>query len=177
MSEPDNTLYDAQQPLVSTVWRLYFLDQRESSPHDLFALLHYIDVHVAIHVFTVVRTWDGSTPVYWIKFRSVTEALVARGFATNAEDGLSVQVAGALVRESLFQLAEEAERNSRYKAPREPNRWDNPLKIYATPFNSPNDDFTTPAPSYTAAPKHPNSHRSLYDRLQRTSLAERLSSA
>ncbi|KAF4563850.1 hypothetical protein EYR36_003094 [Pleurotus pulmonarius] len=189
MTDSLTTLYQASPPVVSSFWRLRFLDPRESSHNDLFALLHYINLHIEINVPTVLRTWDEQTPVYWIQFGNVTEALVARGFASDAEGNHGVKVTGALVREELFQLAEEEELHPTFKAPIEPNRWDDPLKIYAipTPTKTPTHPPATPTntsaeshthqAAYNSEPEPIISARPLHERIQRASLLERLTSA
>ncbi|KAF4581376.1 hypothetical protein EYR40_002964 [Pleurotus pulmonarius] len=178
-----NVLYQASPPLISTVWRLHFINPRESSQNDVFALLHYIDLHIAINVLTVVRTWDDSLPVYWILFETETQALVARGFATNAEGRQSVKVAGALVTVELFHLAEDEESHPHTTPPLEPNRWDKPLKIYSTPYVAQVETISSPIPpsnhhlnndSHIQQP--PNAVRPLHERIQRAPLLERISS-
>ncbi|KAF7422507.1 hypothetical protein PC9H_010663 [Pleurotus ostreatus] len=184
-----NCLYQASPPCVSQNWRLRFTDLRESSPHDLFALLHHIDQHVEINVDTVIRTWDGNIPVYWVRFQSITEALVARGFAVNAEGRYSVKVTGALVNKDLFNIAETEESNPHAPPPLPVNRWDNPLRLYTLPPSTPTTQPPTPdqtsptaptttttnaAVSTTTEQKTETSKRSLYERLQRTPLSERI---
>ncbi|KAF4568140.1 hypothetical protein EYR40_010464 [Pleurotus pulmonarius] len=115
--EPIAGLYHTSPPIVSPVWRLHFLNARESSPHDIFALLHYIDLHIVIHVQTIIRTWDDQVPIYWIRFEDAPQALVARGFAANVEGRGSMKVLRVLVNTDLFQLAEEEERNLHFPPP------------------------------------------------------------
>ncbi|KAF4565467.1 hypothetical protein EYR36_002038 [Pleurotus pulmonarius] len=169
MTDSLTTLYQASPPVVSSCWRLRFLDPRESSHNDLFALLHYINLHIEINVPTVLRTWDEQTPVYWIQF---------------GKRNHGVKVTGALVREELFQLAEEEELHPTFKAPIEPNRWDDPLKIYAipTPTKTPTHPPATPTntsaeshthqAAYNSEPEPIISARPLHERIQRASLLE-----
>ncbi|KAL4255913.1 hypothetical protein AB1N83_012111 [Pleurotus pulmonarius] len=166
-------LYEASPPLISSIWRLNFSEQRESSPHDLFVLLRFINEYVEIVVVTVLRTWDNEVPVYWVRFQDTMQALVARGFITNAEGRHSVKVAGALVSSELFKLAEEEERNPQFVPPLATNRWEYPLR-------------TQNAPMYKTSTEQTNHHnvdaptiatrQTLQERIKRATLLERISS-
>lgn len=185
-------LYQVSPPLLSPVWRLHFLDTRETSHNDVFALLNFINRHVAIHVLSVVRTWDEHTPVYWVLFGDTMQALVARGFAANAEGRRSVKVSGALVTLKLFHLAEEEERNPHIVAPIEPNRWDDPLRIYIPPtlsehepHNSPNKIATTPQHRNDSGETNEfithdeplvSPNKPLHERIRHSTLLERMTS-
>lgn len=163
-------LYQSSPPIISPVWRLRFSDHREASPYDLFALLHFIDRHVEIVVLTVVRTWNNDRPVYWVRFKDSSQALVARGFAVDAEGQLSVKVTGALVSLELFRQAEEEQYNPPTVAPLEINRWDYPLRMFATPSST----------SVESSPKSPSAvtttqpRRTLQERIQHATLLERI---
>ncbi|KDQ28697.1 hypothetical protein PLEOSDRAFT_1102740 [Pleurotus ostreatus PC15] len=186
------TLYQASPPSLSPVWRLHFLDIRETSHNDVIALLYLIKRHVAIHVLSVVRTWDEHTPVYWVLFGNTMQALAARGFAANAEGSRSVKVSGALVPLELFHLAEEEERNPHAVAPIEPNRWDDPLRVYIPPTLSEHKPHNSPNKATTAS-QHYNDNREtnvvsardesraspnkpLYERIKHATLLERMTS-
>lgn len=180
-------LYEASPPIVSPVWRLHFLNAREASQNDVFALLHAINRKVAINVKTVVRTWDEQTPIYWILFEDAVQALVARGFAANAEGENFAKVSGALVKRELFSLAEEEENNPLFVPPIATNRWDNPIQFFssaaphyldhsATPPSSSQASSAEPIVSQSNVPDTPNlpPTRPLLERIQHATLLERL---
>lgn len=188
--DPLAVLYQESPPIVSSVWRLHFINPRESSQNDVFALLHDVNIHVAINVKTVVRTWDDQIPVYWVLFEDAPQALVARGFATNAEGRNSIRVTGALVEEDLFRQAEEEERNPHFIPPIEPNRWDYPLLHFYVPptgssetpsaHNRRTSSHTRRSRSSSANASDPpitKSSRPLHERIQHATLLERLNLA
>ncbi|KAL4256538.1 hypothetical protein AB1N83_014450 [Pleurotus pulmonarius] len=170
-SNMTTALYEASPPSISSIWRLHFVDHREASPHDLFALLRFIDQYLEIGVITVLRTWNDDLPIYWVRFENTMQALVARGFATNAEGQHSVKVTGALVSLELFRLAEEEEDNPQSTPPLATNRWDYPIQPQSAPSH---DNSTKPPALPNTDTQQAPTRRPLQERIQHSSLLERI---
>ncbi|KAG5222107.1 Integrase catalytic domain-containing protein [Salix suchowensis] len=169
-SRPSSALYQPSPPITSSVWRLQFRDHREASPYDLFTLLHFIDQHIKIVVLTVIRTWNNDRPVYWVRFKDSSQALVARGFAVDAEGQFSMKVTGALVSLELIRQAEEEEYNSPAVTPLEINRWNNPLQMFTTPSPTPVESLSnSPSVVTTTQPQ-----RTLQECIQHATLLKRI---
>ncbi|KAF4584008.1 hypothetical protein EYR40_002506 [Pleurotus pulmonarius] len=99
-SNMTTALYEASPPSISSIWRLHFVDHREASPHDLFALLRFIDQYLEIGVITVLRTWNDDLPIYWHYIDAIKQLGSLDGYNSESPERLHIDFAKEAYRAS-----------------------------------------------------------------------------